>query len=108
MVGTTMNLIFEEPGELYHFTIGPVRGYTATPSSGSVTVNRSSVGVFIIFTSTPVSGEANQTPGILGLPGYEGYVLIGTLVVLVVIAVALAVVKRQGRNRRPGVGYPPA
>ena len=108
MVGTTMNLVFEEPEELYHFTIGPVRGYTATPSSGSVTVNGSSVGVFIIFTSTPVSGEANQTPGILGLPGYAGYALIGTLVVLVVIAVALAAVKRQGRNPRPGARYPPA
>ena len=105
---TTATITFQEANGSYSFTIGTVNGYTGSPSSGMIKVNGAPVSQPITLTSSTSPGNGNQTTGFLGLPGYEGYVLIGTLGVLVVIAVALAVVKRQGRNRRPEVGYPPA
>jgi len=46
----TNTIIFNEPNGTYSFTIGAINGYTATPSSGVITVNGANVNQGITFT----------------------------------------------------------
>ena len=46
----TNTIVFNEPNGTYSFTIGAINGYTATPSSGMITVNGSNVNQGITFT----------------------------------------------------------
>lgn len=46
---TTSTITFAEPNGTYGYTIGTVKGYTASPSSGSVTVNGASAAVSVTF-----------------------------------------------------------
>ena len=46
------SITFNEPNGTYSFTIGSVAGYTANPSSGSVTVNGAGVTQTIVFSSS--------------------------------------------------------
>jgi len=43
-------IVFNEPNGTYSFTIGAINGYTATPSSGMITVNGANVNQGIMFT----------------------------------------------------------
>jgi len=43
-------IVFNEPNGTYSFIIGAINGYTATPSSGTITVNGSNVNQGITFT----------------------------------------------------------
>ncbi len=50
---TSSTIIFEEGNGTYAFTVGSVAGYTASPSSGTVTVNGGGASVSITFTAVP-------------------------------------------------------
>ncbi len=49
----TSTIAFSEPNGIYAYTIESVAGYTASPSSGSVTVNSAGVSTSIMFTAVP-------------------------------------------------------
>ena len=51
---TTRTIAFSEANGTYAYTVGSVSGYTASPSSGSVTVTGAAVSVTITFTSVSV------------------------------------------------------
>jgi YVTN family beta-propeller protein len=85
----------------YPFTVEPVPGYAATPSSGSVTVNGNGTSVLVEFASPAA------VPTILGLPSGEGYaVLGGCLVVVAVVVAALALGRRKPTTAPPGQEAP--
>ncbi len=59
MSSTTTTITFSEKNDTYSYAVGAVSGYSASPSSGSVTVNGGPQSVPITFTkSPPVSGAA--------------------------------------------------
>ncbi|MEM0138946.1 MAG: hypothetical protein QW100_04430, partial [Thermoplasmatales archaeon] len=47
------SIVFSEPNGTYSYTIGSISGYTATPSSGSITVNGAPFSESIAFTPVP-------------------------------------------------------
>ncbi len=61
---TTASIGFSEPNGTYSFSVGSVPGYTASPSSGTVTVNGAAAGVTITFTQVTYSVTFTET----GLP----------------------------------------
>jgi hypothetical protein len=91
----------------YNFTIGPVPGYSSTPTSGSWTISGNPTTVYIDF----VSAASGQTgPGSKSAPApasdflpYE--VAIGILVVVAVIGWLLAL--RHRRPENPSEATPP-
>ena len=64
---TTTTLTFSEPNGTYSYTVVGVSGYTSTPSSGSITVNRGPTGASITFTAMP-AGSYSVTFSETGLP----------------------------------------
>ena len=52
---TPGSIEFSEPNSTYAFTVGSVAGYTASPSSGSVTVNGAAVSEAIVFSPSVVA-----------------------------------------------------
>ncbi len=57
---TTSTIIFTEPNGTYPYTVGSVSGYTASPSSGNVTVSGAAHSISITFTKTP-TGPTHYT-----------------------------------------------
>ncbi len=55
---TSSSIAFTEANGTYAFTVGAVSGYTASPSSGSVTVNGAAVSKAVTFTAVPPSAYA--------------------------------------------------
>ncbi len=100
---TTATITFQEPNGSYAFTVGSVSGYTASPSSSSVKVTGAAVSQSITFTSSTSNGKTNQTTGILGLPGYDGYILVGVIVAAVVAGVAILLLRKRSPPRGYGV-----
>ena len=98
---TTDTITFQEPNGSYAFTAGSVSGYTVSPSPGTIRVNGAAVSQPITFTSSTSNGETHQTTGFLGLPGYDGYLLIG----IIVAAAAAGTVILLLRKRNPPRGY---
>ncbi len=49
----TSTITFSEPNGTYAYSVGSASGYTASPSSGSVTVNGAGVSTSIAFTAVP-------------------------------------------------------
>jgi len=86
--GTTIT--FTETNRTYSYTVGQVGGYTASPSSGDVTVNGNTVTVSISFSPT-----SSTSTGFLGLPGDLGYVVIGVIAAVVVVMVVLLLMRRK-------------
>ncbi len=54
---TTTTIVFTVTDGSYSYTVGSVTGYSASPSSGTVTVSNANTGVSIAYSST--SGQAN-------------------------------------------------
>ena len=73
---STASISFTEPNGSYSFTVGAVSGYTARPSSGTVTVAGTAVTTAISFTSAPPSGEYPVTFDQTGLPGNESWTVL--------------------------------
>ena len=66
---STASIVFTEPNGSYTFAVGTVSGYTASPSTGTVTVAGTAVTQSISFTPAPPSGEYPVTFAQTGLPG---------------------------------------
>lgn len=93
---TTTTITFQEANGSYGFTVGSVSGYTVSPSSGSIKVNGAAASQSVAFTHT------SPKPGLFGLSGNTGYIVIG-LVVAIVAAATVAVFLMR---RKPGQGDP--
>lgn len=100
---TTTTVAFPEANGSYSFTVGAVSGYTATPSSSSVTVNGGPVGESITF-SVPSTNPSQPSSFIPGLSQMEAYgVLLAIVVVVVVLALVLVLRKKK---TPPAAGAP--
>jgi YVTN family beta-propeller protein len=95
----------------YTFSVSSVAGYSATPNNGSVIVSGHSALQSIAFSSSSVS-----SPRFLGLPGTEGYGVVGGILVAIVVGVAVvALLKQRGKGpperpksrARPAAAHPP-
>jgi DNA-binding beta-propeller fold protein YncE len=92
---TTDTILFAEGNNTYSFTVGTVSGYTAAPSSGSVVVDGGPVSKTITFTAVTTPPPSSSSSGFLGLPGSDGYVLLGLLVAALVVLLLLLAARRH-------------
>lgn len=87
--------------------------FTAGSSAGLVTLRvnatfngktvTSSIGI-TITRATPPPGNSTSPPTFLGLPGYDGYILLIAIAAVVVAAVVIALTRRKKAEAAP---YPP-
>jgi hypothetical protein len=89
---TTEGTGFELSNGMYPYVVGNVSGFSASPSSGLVSVDGAAVGVTINFKST----APPTSPTLLGLAPAVAYVSLGTTLGALAIALVLFV----GRHRR--------
>ncbi len=86
---TTSTISFSEPNGTYSYNISNVSRYSASPSSGSISVNGNGVSKTVTFTaikkSTPPSGISNT----------ELYGIIGGIVSVAVIGSMLAIMRKK-------------
>ena len=94
---STATMVFSEPNGMHAYSLGETPGYTATPASGAVNVSGGGEGVNVTF--TPSSGH---TSGVFGLPGYEGYYVIGGLLAVAIAGAAAAGIALRRRSRGGG------
>jgi hypothetical protein len=97
---TTGTISFDAQNGTYAYSVGGVPGYTSSPSSGSLTVGGHDLSESIQFSA---SNSTGHPASFLGLPGDDGYLILGILAVVVVVGVALVLI-RGGRS--PGGGQP--
>ena len=100
---TTGTITFQEPNGSYAFTVGSVSGYTVGPSPGTIKVNGAAISQAITFTSSTSPGKTNQTTGILGLPGYDGYILVGVIVAAAAAGAVILLLRKRNPPRGEGV-----
>jgi YVTN family beta-propeller protein len=94
-LSTAGTLSVNEPNGTYAFTVLPVAGYSASPSSGSVVVKGQAISRALVFSSTP-------SATFLGLSQVEGYgVLAGLLAAIVATVVAVTLLRRRRAGRPP-------
>lgn len=94
LTSTTAELPFSESNGTYTFAVGAVPGYTATPSSGTVTVSGGAPTQSIVFTANATTSPSSSHPP----PSFPWtYVILGA-VAIAVVAVALVVVLRERRR----------
>ncbi|MEM4067727.1 MAG: hypothetical protein QXV17_12800 [Candidatus Micrarchaeaceae archaeon] len=72
----------------YSYSIGSVSGYTASPSSGSLTVSGNNITKVITFTATSI-------PSTNGISRIELYGIIGVVVAAAVIGSVLAIMRKK-------------
>ena len=108
MGSTTETILFSESNDTYSFAVGAVLGYSASPSSGSVVVAGGPVSKTIAFTASTTPPPSSSSSGFLGLPGADGYGLLGGLAAA---AVLLFLILAYRRHKLPitftAVGLPP-
>ena len=111
MSSSSTAILFYKGNDTYPFTVGSVSGYSSSPSSGSVVVKGGPVSEEITFTastSPPPSTPGTSSSSFLGLPGSDGYVLLGLIAGLFVILIVLFAARR---HKEPvvftEVGLPP-
>lgn len=96
MSSTITSIQFTEANGPYAFTVGIVTGYSASPSSGSVTVNGGPVTKQISFTSSSsVPPPSSSSTGLLGLPGSDGYILLGVIILAFVVLLIALLLRRH-------------
>lgn len=89
---TTSTITFMEPNGTYAWNVTAPSGYTASKSSGSVSVTGENVdGASLMFTKVMHSG-------FLGLSGDTGYILLGVSMAAVIAALALVLVRGRGKS----------
>jgi len=88
-------IVFSEGNNSYSFTVGSVSGYSSAPSSGSVQVHGSPVSKEITFSSVGSSPPSGSSSGFLGLPGLDGYILLGIVIGLLVILIFFLAARRH-------------
>jgi hypothetical protein len=99
----TTEVAFAATDGTHAYTIAPMSGSNATPSSGNVTVSGASVGQAVSFGSpngTGPGGGNGGGGGYLGVPAW-GWLLIGIAVVAAVIAGVALLVRQRGKPTAP-------
>ena len=96
---TTATITFQEPNGSYTFSVGSVSGYTVGPSPGTIKVDGAAVSQPITFTSSTSPGKGNQTTGFLGLPGYDGYLVVGIIVAAVAAGALILLLRKRSPPR---------
>ena len=91
---TTTTITFAESNGTYSFTVGSVSGYTSSPSSGSVKVNGEPANQSVTFS------KSKRTTGFLGLPSYDGYILIVVIVVVVAVIAGVMLMRKRAPPKR--------
>jgi len=91
---------FQEANGTFSYQVGPVSGFAATPSTGSVLLSGAARNVEVTFSTT--AGSASSTGGLTTLD----WAILAVVALLFVIA-ALVVLSRRARGRSPPP-YPPA
>jgi len=91
----TSSITFAEANGQYRFGVIPVAGYNATPANGTFAVEGADQNLSIVFTHLASPTQS----GFLGMPGIDGYVLLGTVVAAAVIVAV--VVRSRWRPRSP-------
>jgi hypothetical protein len=79
----------------YSYSVGSIAGYTASPSSGSVTVSGAAVSESITFGT---SSSTTHPATFLGLPGDDGYIILGVLALIIVVGIALVLMRGRGKT----------
>jgi YVTN family beta-propeller protein len=80
----------------YPYSVTAVPGYTANPSSGTVTVAGAGQSVSITFTAMPAgTSPPSSQAGFLGLAGSEGYLLLGIILLAVVVVILFLAFARR-------------
>jgi hypothetical protein len=92
---STGTISFTSTNGVYSYSIASISGYTASPSSGSLTVSGSAVSESITFST---SSSSSHPATFLGLPGNDGYYIIGILALLIVLGIALALMRGRGKT----------
>ena len=77
-------MTFVEPNGTYAYTVGSLTGYAMSPSVGQVIVNGANQEVSVTFST-----------GFLGLPDFEGYILLGVIVAAVAAGVAILLMRKR-------------
>lgn len=110
-----------------NITTGPSVQFTAGPNAGHVSisvtstlggVSRSNSTIITISPAVPPSTNGTSPPSFLGMPGFDGYLLLIGIAVAVAVGVAVVMMRRKGREAtsspaagnsgHPGYpGYPP-
>lgn len=91
----------------YSFSVGSVSGYSANPSSGTVTISGSDQGQSIQFTSGGGGGGNSSGLPTFSLFGLSGTTLYITLSVIIIACLAVALVAARRARRRPPPTAPP-
>ena len=76
-------IYFQTVGGNYSYSVGTVPGFTASPTSGSVSVRTSSLLVNISFFLTGSPNNQTSPWWLFGLPGYSGYFVWGGVAIVV-------------------------
>jgi hypothetical protein len=96
MSSTTTSILFTEANGPYSFTVASVTGYSASPNSGSVTVSGAPVTKDITFTPSSAAPPSSSTSsGFLGLPGSDGYILLGVIILAFVVLLIALLLRRH-------------
>jgi hypothetical protein len=107
--GTTASLSFTITNGTYSYTVNHVSGFDASPTSGPLTVNGSSVAVTIAFTAVtappPPTKGPNSSNTVLGVPPLETALILAAIIIAAVVA--WAVLTRQGRRAPEPNDTPP-
>lgn len=89
-------LMFAEANGTYYYTVMGPSGYYSDPASGSLTVHGGDKGTSVTFSTHPASPPpGNSTSPFLGLPGFEGYIVIGVVLAVVAAAVVTLLLRRR-------------
>ncbi len=101
-------LIAVEPNGTYWFTVSGSQGYTASPSSGFLTVEGFELFLAVNFTAPQPSAAAPPGEGLLGMPGYGGLFLIVWSVSFSVLLVVLVAWRTRTPPPQGYVAGPPS
>ncbi len=99
LASTTTSISFTVPNGTYALTFGSVTGYTANRTTASVAVSGAGKTEAVTYsTSSPGSTTSSSpAPKFLGLPGMDGYYLLGAIAAIVVAAGVGLALRARGR-----------
>jgi YVTN family beta-propeller protein len=92
----------------YSYTVGEVAGYTANQTTGSITINGASASRTIAFTKSSTGGGSGTSNTFLGLPGFDGYLLLIGIVAVVAVVGAILIMRRKGRKPKAATPQQPS
>jgi hypothetical protein len=102
---TAGSISFDVGNGTYAYAVGTVLGYSSSPSSGSLIVNGHGLSESVQFSA---SSSTSHPATFLGLPGDDGYLVLGVLGVLVILGLGIALMRgRRGSGSPPSSPTPP-